>query len=368
MKIPLSISKITNKEIKLISDSLKTGWLTHGKNNLYFEQKFSRYINTRYSISMNSCTSALECAVKLIKKKGEIIIPSWTWVSTANVVVNAGFKPVFADVDLNSRNLTAEHVKAKITKKTVGLIVVHFGGMPCDMDPIIKICKKKNIFLIEDSAETIGATYKNKKTGSFGVGCFSFFPTKNITTTEGGMLTTNINQQNKFVRKLIAHGIKKNVKFPWKREAVLPGHNFRMPNHLAVLGLSQLKKITYFNRKRNELAKLYDAFFKKFPEIFTVQNIPKNFTHSYQMYTLRVNSIHRNSYLKFLNKNKIGASVHFYPPLHRQKYLSKYSKSKLKNTETLMNEIITLPMSPYLKKNQLNYVKKITLEWIKKLK
>ncbi len=125
---------------------------------------------------------------------------------------------MFADVELNSRNLNAQEIEKKITKKTVGVIVVHYGGMPCDMSSIEKICNDRNILLIEDSAETIGGTYKKKKTGSFGIGCFSFFPTKNITTTEGGMLTTNNNVYDKYVRKLIAHGIEKNRKYPWKRK------------------------------------------------------------------------------------------------------------------------------------------------------
>ena len=191
MKVPLSITNLENKELRIITDSLKTGWLTHGKHNLIFEKNFSKFVGVKYSISMNSCTSALECAVKLLKKKGEVIIPSWTWVSTANAVINSGCKPVFADVELNSRNISPAEIEKKITKKTIAVIVVHFGGMPCEMDKISKICKKNKIELIEDSAETIGATFKKKKTGSFGVGCFSFFPTKNMTTTEGGMLTTN---------------------------------------------------------------------------------------------------------------------------------------------------------------------------------
>lgn len=367
MKVPLSLSILSKTEIKLITNSLKTGWLTHGKNNLVFENKFSNLIGARYSVSMNSCTSALECAVKLIKKKGEIIIPSWTWVSTANAVINAGCIPVFADVELNSRNVTAIECEKKISSRTVAIIVVHYGGMPCDIGPIKKICTDRNILLIEDSAETIGATYKNKKTGSFGIGCFSFFPTKNITTTEGGMLTTNNFKHSEYVRKLVAHGISKNKKYPWKREAILAGHNYRMPNHLAALGISQLKKLNLFNKKRNLIAKSYDSFFSKFPFLFTIQKIPRGFTHSYQMYTLRIKSKFRNSFLNFLNKNKIEASVHFYPPLHKQKYLRKYVKGKLKNTEILMNEIITLPLSPNLRKKQIDYVKKISLKWIKKI-
>ncbi len=368
MKVPLSITNLQPQEIKLVSDSLKTGWLTHGKQNLIFENKFSNYIGVKYSVSMNSCTSALECAVKLLKKKGEIIIPSWTWVSTANAVINAGCKPVFADIELNSRNIDPEEIKKKISKRTVAVIIVHFGGMPCKMDDINKICKIKNITLIEDSAETIGGEFKKKRTGSFGIGCFSFFPTKNITTTEGGMLTTNNPKHFNYVKKLIAHGIQKNVKFPWKREAILPGHNFRMPNHLAALGVSQLRKLELFNKKRNEIAKSYNKFFNNFPNIIETQSVPKNIKHSYQMYTLRVKKNLRNSFLNYLNKNDIQASVHFFPPLHKQKYLSKFNKNKLKNTEILMNDIITLPMSPHLTERQIKYVKDISLKWLKKSK
>ena len=157
-KISLSKPSILKKEIEIINKSLRSGWLTHGPNNLKFEKNFSKFIKTKYAISMNSCTSALECALKVIKKKGEIIIPSWTWVSTANAVLNTGNTPVFADVDLNSRNLTAHHIKRKITNKTVGVIVVHYGGLPCQMKEIISLIKKHKIDLIEDSAETLGAT------------------------------------------------------------------------------------------------------------------------------------------------------------------------------------------------------------------
>jgi perosamine synthetase len=362
--IPLFKSKIDNKDFKVMNESLKTGWLTHGKNNLIFEKNFAKYIGTKFAISMNSCTSALECSLKIIKKKGEVIIPSWTWVSTANAVINTGNKPVFADVEINSRNLTAEEIEKKITKKTIAVIVVHYSGLPCDMKKITELVKRKKINLIEDSAETLGATYKKKQTGSFGTGCFSFFPTKNITTTEGGMLTTNNEKHYNEIKKLIAHGINKDKKkFFWYRVADLPGHNFRLPNHLAALGNSQLKKLNKFNLARRKIAKQYDMFFNKLGSPFEVQIVKKNFTHSYQMYSVLVKE-KRNSLLKFLKKNGIDASVHFDPPLHKQNYLKKYSTS-LKNTEILSKEILTLPIYPDLSKKNLNFIFQKIKQWSK---
>lgn len=356
-KIQLFKSFLDKKDFQVMKNSLESGWLTHGKNNLIFEKKFSQYIKTKYAISMNSCTSALECSLKMLKKKGEVIIPSWTWVSTANAVINTGNKPVFADVDLNSRNILFEEIKKGFTKKTVAIIVVHFAGLPCDMEKIVQFAKLKKILLIEDSAETLGASYKKKLTGTFGIGCFSFFPTKNITTTEGGMLTTNNKKDYLRIKKLIAHGINKEKKpVFWHREADLPGHNFRLPNHLAALGVGQLSKLESFNKKRRAIAKKYDKFLSRYPKLFVVQKYSKNFTHSYQMYTCLVKQNVRNNFLNYMMRNGIEVSAHFVPPLHKQKYLLKYSKKKLKNTDILSKQIVSLPIYPNLKNIELKKI------------
>ena len=364
-KIHFSKPDFSSRDYSVILKSLKSGWLTHGPKNLEFEKNFCSLVKSKYAISMNSCTSALECALKIIKKKGEVIIPSWTWVSTANVVLNTGNKPVFADVDINSRNITAEFIQKKITKKTIAVIVVHYSGLPCEMGNIVKLCRKNKLELIEDSAETLGATWNKRYTGSFGLGCFSFFPTKNITTTEGGMLTTNDKKRYEEIKKLIAHGINKDKKkFYWNRESDLPGHNFRLPNHLAALGISQLKRLKNLNNKRRKIARIYNTFLSKFPEIFLTQKIKKNLTHSYQMYSFQCNKKFRNSLLHYLKKKNIEASAHFDPPLHLQKYLKKYSIN-LPNTEILAKEIITLPMYPNLNKREIYRVLKNIENWYK---
>ncbi len=366
MKIPLCKPSIDKNEINLVTKTLRSNWLTHGPYNVKFEELFNKKLNTKYSIAMNSCTSALECAIKSLGIKGEIIIPSFTWVSTANAVLNCGSKPVFADIDYNTRNIDINSITKCITKKTIAIIVVHFAGLPCDMNKISKFCKSKNIKIIEDSAETLGAKINNKYTGTFGIGCFSFFPTKNITTTEGGMLTTNNKRTYNFVKKLIAHGIDKNIKPNfWHREATLPGHNFRMPNHLAAMGYIQLKKIAKFNNARKKIANLYNSELSKISKKIRVPYVPSGFTHSYQMYTITVEAKIRNKLLNFLKKNNIEASAHFDPPLHLQKYLKKFNKNKLYTTEKLSREILTLPIFPDMSKKEVNYVIKTVNKFYK---
>jgi perosamine synthetase len=368
MKIQLCRPSISKKDMQVVNKSLKSGWLTHGPENLKFEKNFNKLLNSNYAISMNSCTSALECAIKCLKKKGEIIVPSFTWVSSANAIINTGCKPVFVDIDLNSRNIDPNKLEKNISRSTIAIMVVHFSGLPCDMDPILRISRKYNIPVIEDSAETLGAKYKGNFTGTFGLGCFSFFPTKNITTTEGGMLTLKKKSMYENAKKLIAHGIKKERKYFWQRESSLAGHNYRLPNHLAALGASQLKKLKKFNYERNKIAKIYNQNLAKYSDFITVQKIPKNCTHSYQMYTIRVIKKLRNSFIFYLKSREIEASAHFDPPLHKQKLFKKYKKDNLNNTEILSSEIVTLPMFPGLTKKEINYILKVINDWYLKQK
>ncbi len=368
MKIPLCKPSIDEKELNLIKKSIKTGWLTHGPENVKFESNFNKLINSKYSISMNSCTSALECAIKCLEKKGEIIVPSFTWVSSANAIINTGCKPVFVDIDPITRNIDSKRIEKLISKSTIAIMVVHFAGLPCEMNKILKICKKYKLHLIEDSAETLGASFRGRYTGSFGIGCFSFFPTKNITTTEGGMLTLSNKKMYNKAKKLIAHGITKSKKDAWKRIALLPGHNYRLPNHLAALGNSQLKKLQKFNKKRLNLANKYTQHFLKFSNLILVPKVPKNFTHVFQMYTIRVLKGLRNNFVYYLNNKGISASVHFDPPLHQQKIYSKYRRGNLKSTNILSKQIATLPIYPDMKKKEIEYIIKTVSKWYRKNK
>lgn len=353
--IPLCRPSIGPEELKKIQEVLDSGWLTHGPYNEEFEELFSKYIEVNHAQTINSCASALFIVLKALNITGEVIIPSFTFVATAHAVVLAGAKPIFADVDYQSGNITAQTIEPLITNKTEAIIPVHFAGQSCQMDEIIALCQKYKLALIEDSAEAIGATYKNKKTGSFGIGCFSFFPTKNMTTGEGGMITTSDQSLAHKIKVLISHGIDKTsqTKFNWQREAVMAGYNLRMSGILAGLGIIQLQKLDQMNDQRRENAKYLSDNLNK--EIETPKETA-HCKHVYQMYTIKVKPEIRNDLVEELKKNGIGASVHFSPAVHQQEYYKNYNSGDLSNTEKLASSIITLPMFPDLTRNDLDYI------------
>jgi len=373
-KVNLSPVDISEKDIESVIKALKSGWLAHGENNTLFEKEFAELLEVKFTLSLNSCTSALDLALRAFNfpPGSEVIIPSFTWVSTGNVVVLNNLIPVFADINLIDYQINPEIISNLITEKTVAIIGVHFSGMMCDVAKIKEICDLNNLIFIEDSAECIGTQRGGIKPGQSGIGCFSFYPTKNITTCEGGMLTCQEESTYKICKALSSHGIEKStfdrdkntqnkLKPNWYREAFLNGFNFRMPNPLAALGRSQLLRMDKMIEKRQEIAKLYDGVLNKKVDI----NIPKyessNDKSSYQMYVFRVTGKRdKISIINELRNYGIAASSHFDPPLHKQKAFLDYEiRSPLINTEIVSNSIISLPMSSALKEEEVDYVVKI---------
>lgn len=355
MKIPLSKIYIDNNEINAVEQVLKSGWLTHGPKNEEFEKMFVDYIGVKQAITMNSCTSALQLAINAQGITGEIIVPSFTFVASVNAIITAGARPVFTDIEYDTCNIDALKIEKSISNNTQAIMVVHYGGQSCDMDPILDIARKHKLIVIEDSAETIGGEYKGKKTGSFATACFSFFPTKNITTGEGGMLTTNDDILAEKVRALKGHGILTTASL---RSADYAGYNFRMSNILAAIGVEQLKRIEELNARRREHAAYLTEKLSKIPEIQTP--VERKFNkHVYQMYTIKVGEeINRDEVVKGLRKAGIGASVHFDPPVHLQPFYKKagHTGKELPVTEKVAKTIITLPMYPQLKIKELDYI------------
>jgi len=363
MKIRLCKNNFNSKESRAIERVLKSGWLTDGPMNTEFEEAFAKYIGVKRALTLNSCTAALQLAIEASEITGEVILPSFTFVASANAVVRAGATPVFADIEYGTCNIDPVDIARKITPRTQAIMVVHYAGQACPMDKITKLAGRHNLKIIEDSAETIGGTYKKQKTGSFSTGCFSFYPTKNITTGEGGMLTTNNHKLADKVKILAGHGIKKSTyerqhsQEPWFREASYAGYNFRMSSILAAIGVEQLKKLDAMNARRREHA----AYLNKklsFDEIDLPVEL-KGCRHVYQMYTIKVKKVVRRDFVLGLRKKGIMASVHFTPPVHLQKYYAekyRYLIHDLPVTERVADSIVTLPMYPGLTKKELDYM------------
>lgn len=366
MKVPLCKPYVDDAELAAVAEVLASGWYAHGPANQQFEAAFAEMVGVQHAVSLNSCTSALHLAVQGLGITGEVLVPSFTWVASANAIVTAGARPRFVDVAYDSRCLDPAAIEAAITSSTEAIMPVHYGGQCADMSRILAIAKKHNLAVIEDSAETIGATHYEKQAGSFATGCFSFFPTKNLTTGEGGMLTTNDDKLAAFARAAASHGIAKSTlerdqelaaKRPaWHKEATLPGYNFRLSNILAALGVEQLKKLDLMNQLRHNFAMWYDEAFADCEQIATPRTMPGN-THVYQMYTITVPAAKRNALVAHLNQQEIGAGVHFYPPVHLQPaYREEHGQTALPVTEKLAEEIVTLPMYPGMQQNELHYV------------
>lgn len=363
-KIPLCIPYVGQEEKDAVNEVIDSGWYAHGPKNHEFEAGFADYLGVKHALSMNSCTSAIHLAVEGLGVTGEVILPSFTFVASANAVITGGARPVFADIEYETCNIDPASIERLITPETEAIMPVHFAGQSADMTAVMEIARKHNLFVIEDSAETIGGEHHNRMTGTFGVGCFSFYPTKNMTTGEGGMLTTNDDRLAHKVKALLAHGIDKTTyeredkEKSWYRSASRIGYNFRLSNILAAIGVEQLKKLEVMNEKRRSLATLLSQQLSEIPEITPPVEKPGN-KHVYQMYTIRVNqNLDRDQFVKSLNIKGIGASVHFYPPVHHMAPYQgdKYHRDGLEITEKVIREIVTLPMYPSMTDDDLHYM------------
>jgi perosamine synthetase len=361
--VPLCRPRIGPNETKAVVEVLESGWLAHGPKNHELEEQFRALTGAPYAIAMNSCTSALQLAVEARGITGEVIVPSFTFVASANAVVTAGATPVLVDIDPVTRCADPEAIAAAVGPRTEAVMVVHYGGQMADMEPIAKTCERHGLALIEDSAETIGASYRGRPQGAFGDGCFSFFPTKNITTGEGGLLTTHDAELNRKARALMAHGIesttleREKAERPWLRAATYAGYNFRMSHLLATLGVEQMKRLEEFNAGRRRVAARYLEELAGTPGL-ELPAIADGRTHVWQMFTVLVHERSRTELLKRLRSVGVGASVHFDPPVHRQpRYRdAKVGPGGLARTDFVAERIVTLPMDPGLTDADVDHV------------
>ncbi len=368
MKVPYFIPWLSKQDERNVAKVFRQRWLTNGPHLKKFEKKIGNFIGSKYSIGVGSATHALHLSVKSldIGTGDEVIVPTFTFAATANAVTYCGAEPVLVDVDLDTFNIKPTEIEKKITKRTKAIIIVHYGGQACDMDQIQAISKKHGLIIIEDCAHALGSSFKNKKCGNIGsAGCFSFYPTKIITTGEGGMITTNNSKVYRRAQILRSQGmnvtaVEREKKGQWWYDIVELGYNYRLDEIRASLGISQFDRVNEINRRRIKLAQKYNKKIKKIPGL-TIPKTKTNRNHIFHLYTIKIEKnyhLTRDELIKKLHKNGIGSSVQYYP-LHLMSYNRKKYGSKNKqfpNANTLKDQVLCLPIFPQMSEKQLNYV------------
>lgn len=353
--IPIARPIVGSEEIKAVEDVLGSGMLVQGEAVKRFEDAFSSYLGVKNSIAVSNGTVALDLALKALnlQPQDEVISPAFTFIATANSILYQGIKPVFADIDERTFNIDPEDLLEKITPRTRAVIGVHLYGQPFDVDAIRQICDDNNIMLIEDSAQAHGAEYDGAKVGSFGMGCFSFYPTKNMTTGEGGMITTNDDAIAARLRLLRNHGD------TGKYNHVLVGYNYRMMNLQGAMGLVQLRKLDEFNRKRINNAEYLSKSIK-----INGVSLPfkaENVRHVYNQYVIKVEDdfpVSREKLMDYLQSKGIGSAVHYPKPIYRQPIYRELGLDKkiCPAAEDVSKKVMSLPVHPSLAQEDLEYI------------
>jgi dTDP-4-amino-4,6-dideoxygalactose transaminase len=364
----LSELEFDEREISAIQETIDSGWITSGPRTEAFEKAFAQFCGTTEAVAVSNGTAALLLALKAldIGPGDEVLVPSLTFVATAAAVVHCGARPVLVDIcSLENPTLCAEDAVRKLTSRTKAIVPVHYAGIPADMDRLCPLAESNGLHLIEDAAHAPGARYSGRACGSFGAaGCFSFFGNKNMTTAEGGMITTNDAALARRVRLLRSHGMTVSS---WDRDKGRPpqydvlefGFNFRFDDIRAALGLVQLSKLAEFNRKRAELAGRYNRAFSEgpFDIVLPLASAGASKTPSHHIYPIVLASAEqRDSLAEQLKAEGIQTSIH-YPPIHQ---FSAFRRSglevRLPVTEAFASRELTLPLFPSLSISQLDRI------------
>lgn len=349
-----------------------------GEKVAEFESKFARSVKAKYAVALSSGTAALHLALKSLEVKtgDEVLVPSITFVATVNAILYCGAKPIFVDsTSLEDFNISVKDIEKKVTSKTRGIVVVHYGGFLADMDKICKLARKYGLFIIEDSAHSIGTKSGSKMAGTLGeIGCFSFFSNKNLATGEGGMIVTDDQGLAQKVKLLRSHGMTSPT---WERfkavafdyDIVDLGFNYRMTEIGAVLGLEQLKKLISNNRKREILSKIYIENLCEIEQIsIPFQSYPRDSSHHLFSIILN-NTIDRKSFMQMLKQKGVQTSIH-YMPVHKFSYYCKNYPQKpgsLPISEEIGKREVSLPLHPRMSKKDVLYVCHQVKSFIKSL-
>jgi dTDP-4-amino-4,6-dideoxygalactose transaminase len=346
------------EEKQAVLEVLDSGIIAQGPRVKAFEDAFAAMCGVEHAIATTSGTTALHTSLLAhgIGAGDEVITSPFTFIASANSVLYVGGRPVFVDIDPLTYNIDPNQIEAAITVKTKAIMPVHLFGLSCDMDPILDIATRHNLLVIEDACQGHGASYKGKKLGSFGTGTFSLYPTKNMTSAEGGMITTNDAKIAESCRVIRQHGMRRRY---YHDEL---GFNFRMTDVQAAIGLAQLHKLEKFNQIRQENAKYLSEHLRG----VSVPVIPEGCEHVFHQYTIRVPDGKRDTLLAYLGECDVGTGVYYPVPIHQQTFYVKelgYHQT-LPEAEKAAQEVLSLPVHPALSPADLNTIVQVVNDFI----
>ena len=353
--IPIAKPWLGEEEKKAVLEVLDSGLLAQGKKVAEFEQEFARYVGVKHAIATANGTAALHAALlaQSITVGDEVITTPFSFIATANAIRMAGATPVFVDIDEKTFNLDPDLIEKAITPKTKAILPVHLFGLPAEMNKMIAIAEKYHLAIIEDACQAHGAEFQGKKVGSFGTGCFSFYPTKNMTTGEGGMITTNDDSIAHRARMIINHGSEKK----YYHDTV--GYNYRMTDIAAAIGIVQLQKLTACNQQRRRNAQYLQEKLSVIKGLILPAEHPGQVYHQFTIRITPEFTKTRAEVVSMLTKQGIGSAI-FYPvPIHQQKAYSEYHQHQFPVAEYIAPEVLSLPIHPAVTEADLDKIYKL---------
>jgi len=368
MMISINGPQIGEEEIEAVVKVLKSGVLTSGLGAgpkvTEFEKAFAMFVRAKHGIAMNAGTAALHSALAAagVKAGDEVILPSFTFVATAEVVVFNRAKPIFVDISPDTYTISPRAVEKAVTRKTKAIMPVDLYGMPADVQPIREIADKHGLKIIEDAAQAHGATYKGKPPGALAdAACWSFYGSKNMTTGEGGMITTNSDEIAETSRYIRSHGEKK------KYQSLMLGHNYHMPEIAAALGVEQLKKLPKFVARRRQNARRLTENLEKAKGL-QLPSEPEGFKCSWYLYTVQLKKAKkekRDEVVEKLRQKGIDAFICYVNPIHLMPYYRKFGRYRLPETEKASERVFSLPVHPGVTPKQIDYISDSVLQLLK---
>jgi dTDP-4-amino-4,6-dideoxygalactose transaminase len=377
MKYPVYEVKIEKLEKKYVNDCLNTSWIGQGAYVKNLEIEFSKYVGCKYGISTTSGTTALHLACRTlgIRNGDEVLISSSTNMASAFAVIYCGAIPIPVDINSDTWQMDVSKIESKISKKTKAIVVVHYLGIPVDMNKINKIAKKHNLFVVEDCALALGSTINNKHVGLFGdVGVFSFYPVKHMTTAEGGIIISKNKNLIKQLKLKKAFGVNKTFserKIPGSYDCVALGFNYRMSELNAAIGIEQVKKVPSFLKKRKQNFDRLSFLLKNLKNVRVIDSSKKILKNSHYCLAILLDkkiSKFRMQIVKKINSLGIGTSIYYPQPVPRMKYYKDkygYNKKRFKNAEMFSDSTICFPVGPHLNQNHMTFIAKNIINVIK---